>query len=71
MIALSHAPHAADEPLMAAMDQAHPTVGSAIREARKAGIALPTILAWLIQYGPQFVAFIKTVLDALKTPPPT
>lgn len=58
-------------------DALHKLVGSApcsdprvIKEARKIGIPWQAIVAAMIQYGPGFIEFIQTVVEAFKAEPP-
>lgn len=38
----------------------------AIRKAKTAGVPLVTILGWLIQYGPTFLAVIESLIEKWK-----
>ena len=77
MMQLDRAPHRAEQELKAEIIKAAMKVGidkgvidDALTLARAAGLPWGTIIALMIQYGPQFLALLKQIMDALNTPAP-
>jgi len=63
-------PHVAEKHLLATFHEADSEVGTAVAQARSVGLPWATIIALLIQYGPQFAAIIQAIIAALNTTPP-
>lgn len=60
--------HKAEAELHALITAAHPSLGTAVGDARAVGIPWLTIMQIIVQYGPQAMAIIRAIIDALKTP---
>lgn len=65
---MNAAPHAAEAAMTAQITEANPSLGATVSEARAVGISWLTIFQILITYGPQAMAVIRAIIDALKTP---
>ncbi len=64
---LDPTPHEHEEAMMSMMPAGE--VGSAVADARAAGISWQNIIALMVQFGPQFMMMIQAILAALQTAP--
>lgn len=63
-------PHPQEEVIQCLVDESMSEAAPLIKQARAIGIPWATILALVLQYGPNFAALLQAILVALNQEPP-